>query len=95
MNKEIFTTSKRGAFAAWDNDTVSGGCDLLAQSQPRDPAVEWEANYLLPQLVPGAEYLPHATNAAVSRWLRHLFSGLWAPQMVPQLFSRRATNILQ
>lgn len=79
MNSEQLTVSKRGALAAWNTDATSDGYDSPTPSQLRDSPGEWEANYLLPQLLLGAEYPARTTELLVPSWLQRLLSGWRAP----------------
>lgn len=75
MNRETSITLKPDASAAWSDDAVSSGCDPHPQRQSRDTVGEWEANYLLPQLVPGVEYPVRDTKALLSGLLKRLSAG--------------------
>ena len=79
MNSEQLTTSKRGALAAWNLDATSDGYESSTPSQLRESLGEWEANYLLPHLLLGAEYPARATELLVPGWLQRLLSGWRAP----------------
>ena len=78
MNSEQFTTSKNGAFAAWNTDATGDGYDSLTPSLG-DSLGEWEANYLLPQLLLGAEYPARTPELLVPGWLQRLVSGWRTP----------------
>lgn len=62
MNREQFTRSKSDAFAAWSPEATSDGYQSSTPSQLCESLGEWEANYLLPQLLLGAEYPAGAIN---------------------------------
>lgn len=94
MNRSERIPARRGAPAAWGNDAASGGCDSFTPSQPRYPEREWEANYLLPQLVPGAEDPAYPTDPALPSWLSRLVGGLWGLYTGSHLPGRRVTDTL-
>lgn len=72
------------------NSEILGGYDSPAAL--RETPGEWEVNYLLPQMLPGAEYPTYATTAWLSHGLRQLFAALRAPRMPPRWLSRRAVS---
>ncbi|AHL77645.1 hypothetical protein CH92_10560 [Stutzerimonas stutzeri] len=74
MNGEKLITAEHGACAMWDSGAASAGCNSSTHSRLRDSDQEWEANYLLPQLVIGAEYPTHATKTTASIWFKRHFS---------------------
>lgn len=75
MNREQFTRSKSDAFAAWSPEATSDGYQSSTPSQVRESLGEWEANYLLPQLLLGAEYPARTTELLVPGWWHRLLSG--------------------
>jgi hypothetical protein len=79
MNSEQLTASKRDALAAWNTDATRDGYDSPIPSHLRDSLGEWEANYLLPQLLLGAEYPARTPELLMPGWLQRLLSGWRAP----------------
>lgn len=75
MNSEPFTTTKSSALAAWNTDATGDSCDSPTPSHLRDSLGEWEANYLLPQLLLGAEYPARTPELLIPGWLQRLLSG--------------------
>jgi hypothetical protein len=89
MCREKLTTLENAALVEWSTGATNEGGESPIHSQSRDSFGQWEANYLLPQLLTGAEHQTYATKRVLPGLLRRLLRVLGEPQLAVHLLRRR------
>lgn len=94
MCREKLTTVENGALAEWSTSATNEGCESSIHTQSCDSFGQWEANYLLPQLLIGTEHQAYTTKRVLPGLLHRLLSVLREPQLALHLLRRRPSGTL-